>query len=81
MSYILLFNLIGNYWVGGPAKFPGTAGLFHGNPMNGNQPFKWPPTSTIKLKQLQWRNLPDPIPTKNPDSYDGCKELGTELAK
>jgi len=28
-----------------------------------NQPFKQPPTSTITLKELHWRNLPDPIPT------------------
>ena len=35
------------------------------NPVSGKQPCKWPPTSTVTLKELQWRNLPDPIPTMN----------------
>ena len=69
-----LFKLIANWWPwklvpskvgGGPVKIPGTAWRFHGNPVSGNQSCKWPPTSTVTLKELQWRNLPDPIPTMN----------------
>ena len=50
---------------GGPTKIPGTAGRFHGNLMSRNQPCKRPPNSTVALMELQWRNLPDPIPTTN----------------
>ena len=48
---------------GGLAQIPGTAGRFHGNPMSGNQTCKWPPISNVTLKELQWRNLPELIPT------------------
>ena len=48
---------------GGPAKIPGTAGRFHGNPVSGNELCKQPPISTIRLKELQWRNLTELIPT------------------
>ena len=70
----LLLKLIANWWAwelvpsrvgGGPAQIPGTAGRFNGNPVSGNQPCKRPPTGTVTLKELQWRNLPDPIPTMN----------------
>jgi len=67
---------------GGPAKIPGTAGRFHGNPLSGNELCKQPPISTIRLKELQWRNLPDPIPTvKRYISYESWKGLDAELAK
>ena len=47
-------------------KIPGNAGRFYnGEPVSGKQPCKRPPTSTITLKELQWRNLPYPIPTMN----------------
>ena len=42
-----------------------TAGRFHGNPVSGNQPWKWPPTSPVTLMELQWRNFPYPIPILN----------------
>jgi len=51
--------------VGSPAQIPGTAARFYGNPVSVNQPCKRPPTGTVTLKELQWRNLPDPIPTMN----------------
>ena len=50
---------------GGPVQIPGTAGSFHGNHVRGNQPCKRSPTRTITLKELQWRNLADLIPTMN----------------
>ena len=50
---------------GGPAQIPGTAGRFYGNPVSGNQPCKRPPIGTVTLKELQWRNLPGPIPAMN----------------
>ena len=63
-------NLITNLcaWELVPSKDGGvlhTTGRFHGSPMSGNQPCKQPPTSTITLKELQWRDLSDPIPTMN----------------
>ena len=67
-------KLIANWWawelvpsevVGDPVQIPGTAGRFHGYPVSGNQPCKRPPPGTITLKELQWRNLPDLIPTMN----------------
>ena len=56
-----------------PMKIPGTAGRFHGNPVSRNQPCKWPPTSAIILKELQWRNFPDPVPTMNHFTGVGIK--------
>jgi len=50
---------------GGPAKILGTGRRSHGNSVSGNQPCKLPPTCTFTLKELQWRNLPGPIPTMN----------------
>jgi len=49
----------------GPTKIAGTAGKFHGNPVQGNHPYKRLLTSTVTVKELQWRNLPDLIPTVN----------------
>ena len=45
------------------AKIPGTASRFHGNSVSRNNPCKHPPTSTLILKEFQWRNLPGPPPT------------------
>ena len=53
----------GGWW--GRTKIPGTAGRFHDKPVSGNQPCKRPPTHTVTLKELQWRNLPDQILTMN----------------
>ena len=66
---------------GGFAQIPGTAGRFHGNPVSGNQR-KWPPTGTgtVTLKELQWRNLPDPIPTIN-HFLIGMGRAGHRIAK
>ena len=50
---------------GSPAQIPSTAGRFHGNPVSRNQSCKQPPTSTVTLKALQWRNLADPVPIMN----------------
>ena len=60
----------GNYVVpskvgGGLAQISGAAGRFYGNPMSGNQTCKRPPISNFTLKELQWRNLPELIPTMN----------------
>ena len=41
----------------------GIAESFHGNPVSGNQPCKRIPTSTDTMKELQMRNLHDPMPT------------------
>ena len=49
----------------GPTKIAGTAGKFCGNPVQGNHPYKGPLTSTVTVKELQWRNLADLIPTVN----------------
>ena len=50
--------------VGGcPAKIQGTPGRSHGNPVSRNQPFKWPLTNTVALKELQWKYLSDPVLT------------------
>ena len=65
---------------GGPAQIPGTAGRFHGNPVSGNQPCKWPPTSTITLEELHGRNLPDPIPTMNHFLW-GVGRAGSRIGK
>ena len=71
---LIIVKLIANWWAwelvpskvgGGPVQIPGTAGRFHVNPVSGNQPCKPPPTGTVTLKELQWRNLPDLIPTMN----------------
>ena len=48
---------------GGPVQMLGTAGRFHDNPVSGNHPYKRPPTGTVTLKELQWRNLTDLIDT------------------
>ena len=63
--------------VGSPVKIPGTAGKFHGNPVSGNQPSKWPPTS---IKELLQSNLAHLIPMMN-HFYEGWEGLGAELAK
>ena len=74
MRLIIIIKLIANWWAwelvpselgGGPAEIPDTAGRFHGNPVSGNQPCKRPPISTVTLMELQWRNLPYPLPTMN----------------
>ena len=62
----------------GPIQIWGTAGRFHGNPVHRNQPCKWPPTSNITLKELQWRNL---TIMNYCTSYEVWEELGAELAK
>ena len=54
-------SAIKGWW--GCAKIPGWTGRFHGNPVSWNQPCKHRPTSTVSPKELQWRNLPDPVPT------------------
>ena len=69
-----MFKLIANWWaweltpwkVGeGRANIPGAARSLHGTHANGNQPCKQPPTSTVTLKELQFRILPDAIPIMN----------------
>ena len=45
--------------VGGPVKIHCTEGRFHGNPVSRNQSRSWPPTGTVALKELEWRNLPN----------------------
>jgi len=47
---------------GNNTKIQGTVVRFHCYPGSRNQPCKWPPTSNVTLKELQWRNLPNPIP-------------------
>ena len=67
---------------GGPAKTLGTAGRFYGNPVSRNQPCKWPTTSTVTLKELQWRHLQ--YLTQSllwPDSYEGWEGVGAKLPK
>ena len=46
---------------GGPVQMLGTAGRFRDNPVSEYHPYKGPPTGTVTLKELQWRNLPDLI--------------------
>lgn len=46
-----LGKVVASKIVGSPVKIPGTAGRFHGNPVSGTQPTKWPPTSIKKLLQ------------------------------
>ena len=48
---------------GGGEEVQGSAGRFRGNLKCRNQPFKQPPTSTITLKEIQWRNFPNQIST------------------
>ena len=71
---IIIIKLIANWWawepvpwkIGcSPMKIPGITRRFHGNLMSRNQPFKQPLTSTITLKELQWRNFPDLRSTMN----------------
>ena len=38
-----------------PAKIQGTPGRSHSNPTSRNLPFKWPLTTTVALKELQWK--------------------------
>ena len=72
---IIIIKLIANNWwawepmswkIGGiPMKIPGITRRFHGNLMSGNQPCEQTLTSTVTLKELQCRNLPDLRPTMN----------------
>ena len=63
----------------GPIQIWGTTGRFQiGNPVHRNQPCKWPPTSNITLKELQWRNL---TIMNYCTSYEVWEGLGAELAK
>ena len=32
---------------------------FHGDPVSMNKPYQRPPTSTVTLKELQWKYLPN----------------------
>ena len=65
---------------GGPAQIPGKAARFYGHPVSVNQPCKRPPTGTVTLKELQWRNLPDPIPTMN-HFLIGSGRAGSRIGK
>jgi len=49
----------------GFAKIPGNASGFYGNLVSRSQSCEQPPTRAVTLKELQWKNLPDPIPTMN----------------
>lgn len=57
-----------------PTKIQGTVGWFCGNPVGRNQPFKWPATSSVTLKELT------ELKTYH-DFYEGWEGLLTELAK
>ena len=50
-------------WLGALCKHGAQQGGFHGDPVSGNQPFKQPPTSTVTLKELQWKYLPNTVLT------------------
>ena len=52
-------------FVGALQKIRGTTRKFHGKPVNMNQRCKRRSTSTVTLKELWWRNLPNPIPSVN----------------
>lgn len=52
-------------FVGALLKIRGTTRKFHGKPVNMNQRCKRRSTSTVTLKELWWRNLPNPIPSVN----------------
>lgn len=47
--------------VGTPCKYEAQQGSFHGDPVNGNQPCQPPPTSTVTLKELQAKYLPNTL--------------------
>ena len=51
----------------GPVKITGTAGRFHGNPITGWSRVLQAATNQHRqsLKELQWTNVPDAIPTMN----------------
>ena len=74
LHHLAIIKFITNWWAwelvpskvrGDLKKIPGTAASFHSNPVSINQPCKRPPISTITLKKLQCRNLPDLIPHIN----------------
>ena len=43
---------------GAPCKYEAQQGGLLGDPVSGNQPYQQPPTSTVTLKELQWKFLP-----------------------
>jgi len=45
--------------VGTLCKYEAQQGGFHGDPGRGNQPCQWLPSSTITLKEHQWKYLPN----------------------
>ena len=60
---------------GNNTKIQGTVVRFHCYPVSRNQPCKWPPTSNVKLKELQWRNLPNPNPNTSNFSLAEWNEI------
>ena len=49
--------------VGAQCKYEAQQGGFHGDSVSGNQPCQRPPTSTVTLKELQWKYLPNTVLT------------------
>ena len=52
-------------------KYEAQQGGFHGDPVRGNQPYQWSPTSTVTLTKLQWKYLPNTVLTKAQLLRDG----------
>ena len=88
MWLVIILKLIANRWAwelvqerleGVPPKYEAQQGGFHGKPVSGNQPCLRPPTSTVTLKKLQWKYLPNTIYLPETDFQHGREGQGRKL--
>ena len=50
-------------WWGALHNYEAQQGVFRCDPLSGNQPYLRPPTSTVTLKKLKWKYLPNTVLT------------------